>query len=155
MLSLFVCVSLLAGCAGRFPLPDQVPVGTDVMRPEPRPDSEARTLSPTSATPEQFDTTTPAERAAASAPSEQRERQLGKTLTTLGNPSEPGFWLKTPLVDAPMQGRVVFPSNGNSVAVDLIPIDGPPTAGSRISLPAMRLLGAPLAGVPELVVFAG
>ena len=56
-------------------------------------------------------------------------------------------------MDAPAQGRVEYPETGKSAQVELIPIDGAATAGSRISLPAMRLLGAPLTGLVTLRVF--
>lgn len=105
--------------------------------------------------PEDLDTTTAAERAAAIAPPPSGEREMGRTITSLGDPVDPGFWLETPLVSEPGKGRVVYPATGQSVAVDLRPIDGPATGGSRISLPAMRLLGAPLTGLPELIVYAG
>jgi hypothetical protein len=39
------------------------------------------------------------------------------------------------------------------VRVELRPIEGPATGGSRISLAALRLLGASLAGLPEVEVF--
>jgi hypothetical protein len=105
--------------------------------------------------PEDLDSTTTAERAAALAPPPSGERELGRTVTSLGDPVDPGFWLETPLVTKPGKGRVVYPATGQSVAVDLRPIEGPATGGSRISLPAMRLLGAPLTGLPELIVFEG
>jgi hypothetical protein len=67
---------------------------------------------------------------------------LGETVASLGNPSEPGLWLKTPLVKAQTLGRVSY--NGKSANVTLIPIEGPATAGSRMSLQAFQTLGAPL-----------
>ncbi|MFK7938926.1 MAG: hypothetical protein AB8B82_06075 [Roseovarius sp.] len=104
---------------------------------------------------EEFDTTTAEQRsdALAEASDAASERDLGLTVASLGSPTEPGFWLKTPLVSAPTKGKVVYPATGKSVAVDLIPIDGPKTAGSRMSLPAMRLIDAPLTGLPEVQVF--
>ncbi|MCZ7675957.1 MAG: hypothetical protein M5U35_08950 [Roseovarius sp.] len=39
------------------------------------------------------------------------------------------------------------------MAVDLIPLDAAPGAGSRISLAAMRLIEADLTALPELRVF--
>ncbi|MGC8202913.1 hypothetical protein ACP2AV_09440 [Aliiroseovarius sp. PTFE2010] len=51
------------------------------------------------------------------------------------------------------QGRVVYPDTGKSVAVELIPIDGDAGAGSRLSLPAMRLLEAALTGLPTVQVY--
>ena len=172
------CVSLaalmLAGCDGTFSNgvgrpkspPESVEStgeqGETGMRPAARPTSLATTplASPKPArsarTAEQFDTTTNEQRAEAveaTAPA-GAERKLGQTVGSLGNPAEPGFWLKTPLVSKPQKGRVVYPSSGKSVAVDLIPIDGPKTAGSRVSLAALRLLGAPLTGLPDLIVYA-
>ena len=120
------------------------------LRAAPKPPAAARTA-------EQFDTTSAADRAkAAAAPADPTgERRLGVTVATLGDPSKPGFWLETPLAAQPGTGRVVFPGTGQSSQVELIPIDGPATAGSRISLAAMRLIGAPLTGLPEIEVYSG
>ncbi len=78
---------------------------------------------------------------------------LGRSVATLGNAAEPGLWLKTPLVRATRPGRVHLPQTGKSVAVTLIPIEGPATAGSRLSLAAMQALGAPLTDLIEVDVF--
>lgn len=110
---------------------------------------------PTARTADQFDTTTAEDRAEAlSAPQDVGERALGSTIASLGSPTDPGIWLKTPLVGAVAQGRVEYPVNGKSVNVELRPSGGAVGAGSQISLAAMRLLGAPLTGLPELLVFA-
>ncbi|MCZ4351142.1 hypothetical protein O4H61_01300 [Roseovarius aestuarii] len=100
-----------------------------------------------------FDTTTAKDRAKAQqvAPG---GKDLGLTIATLGAAGEPGFWLKTPLVSASGKGRVVYAQSGKEVQVDLIPIEGPKTAGSRMSLGALRLIDAPLAGLTEVRVFA-
>lgn len=103
---------------------------------------------------EDFDTTTPEQRAAAVIDAPDLEKNLGLTIASLGSASEPGFWLKTPLVSVPTKGRVEYSANGKSVQVDLIPIDGPKTAGSRMSLAALRLIEAPLTGLPEVRVFS-
>lgn len=173
----FFCLLALAACAQAVPESRPEAPGADVgedmvaeggrLRPKARPASLSGTSTSTSAprpprgarTVAQFDTTSKAERAAATAPpkptgSAGGEKKLGRTIASLGSPTEPGFWLKTPLVDDPTPGRAVYTANGKSVKVDLIPIDGPATAGSRMSLPALRLLDAPLAGLPELEVFA-
>jgi hypothetical protein len=110
-----------------------------------RPPASART-------PDEFDTTSEAQKVAAATP-EAGGRDLGMTIASLGAPGEPGFWLKTPLVDALAQGRVVYPVNGKSVKVDLIPLDAAPGAGSRMSLAALRVIEAPLTGLPEVQVF--
>jgi len=78
---------------------------------------------------------------------------LGRSVASLGNAAEPGLGLKTPLVRTTRPGRVHNPQTGQSVAVTLIPIDGPATAGSRLSLAAMQALGAPLTGLIEVDVF--
>ena len=125
-------------------------------RPEVKPSSALGAPPPENArTIEALDTTSESERdAALEVPSSTGERALGKTIASLGSPTEPGFWLKTPLVTSETQGRVFYTETGKSVQVTLIPIDGPETAGSRISLAALRLLEAPLAGLPEVDVFS-
>lgn len=80
---------------------------------------------------------------------------LGRTVASLGNASEPGLWLKTPLVSVEGPGRVIYPVTGRSIPVTLIPIDGPATAGSRLSMQAMQALGASLTDLPEIEVSAG
>jgi hypothetical protein len=100
---------------------------------------------------DEFDTTTAEEREAAAAPV-SAERSLGTTVVSLGDPARPGFWLETSLVSAAGSGRVVYPETGQSAQVELIPIDG---GGSRMSLPAMRLIGVPLTGLVEVQVFSG
>lgn len=106
------------------------------------------------ATPAQLDTTTPQQRAAAAqAPaSTSAETRLGTTVGSLGNPSEGGFWIKTPLVQARAQGRIVNPATGKSAQVELIPLTGGGT-GSQVSLPALQLLGVPLTDLPTLEVY--
>lgn len=103
----------------------------------PPPTSQARTA-------DALDTTTPEQRAAASAPATAGGRALGTTVASLGSATEPGLWIKTPLVEAEAQGRVTNPATGKSSTVTLIPIAGSATAGSRMSLAALRLIGASL-----------
>ncbi len=108
-------------------------------------------------TQEALDTTTKEQRQKAAAPAtpEARAKLLGITVASLGSPTEPGFWLKTPLVKSETSGRVTNKKNGKSSAVTLIPIDGPVTGGSRLSLPAMRLIEASLTELAELEVTLG
>ncbi len=152
---------ILAGCDGKFsqgglfkPKPDVSAKvqSDDGPRPVARPEGAVAKPAATAHTVEQFDTTTPKQRAEAASAS-GGARKLGATIASLGNPAEAGFWIKTPLVSKAGKGRVEYPATGKSVAVDLIPIDGPKTAGSRVSLAALRLLGTPLTGLPELIVF--
>jgi len=79
--------------------------------------------------------------------------ELGSTIVSLGAAGEPGMWLKTPLVDREQKGRVYH--NGLWLAVTLIPIEGEATAGSRMSLAAMRALELPLTELTEVRVTAG
>ncbi|MDV4143888.1 hypothetical protein [Shimia sp. FJ5] len=78
--------------------------------------------------------------------------ELGTTVVSLGAASEPGMWLKTPLVTREGKGRVYY--NGLWLAVTLIPIEGASTAGSRMSLAAMRALEMPLTELSEVRVTA-
>lgn len=146
---------LLPAACGRFGVSDEElapPPG--MTRPMPRPGSGV--VPPDATTVDAFDTTTAAERAAAQAkPQSSGETRLGRTVATLGNPADPGFWIETPLVQKVGPGRVVAVANGTAIALELRPISGPASAGSRISLPALRLLDVGLTGLHELDVFAG
>lgn len=109
----------------------------------------------TARTVDDFDTTTAGERAAAlqRAESEGGQTDLGVTIATLGDVTQTGIWLKTPLVSQAAKGRVELSGTGASVAVDLIPLEAEPGAGSRISLAAMRLLEIDLTSLAELRVY--
>ncbi|MEL6121794.1 MAG: hypothetical protein AAFR49_19210 [Pseudomonadota bacterium] len=146
--------SALAGCSA-------IPQGLFGQREDPQPTiSVAPTLEEGEAplgatTAEEFDTTSEDDRAAAleGATSTGGETDLGTTIASLGDVTQTGFWLKTPLVSAPTKGRVQFTENGKAVAVDLIPLEGEPGSGSRISLAAMRLLEVDLTALADLQVF--
>ncbi|MEP3921020.1 hypothetical protein [Ascidiaceihabitans sp.] len=83
-------------------------------------------------------------------PPAQASGALGTTVASLGSPAEPGLWLKTPLVKTQTSGTVSY--NGTSAQVTLIPIEGPKTAGSRMSLQAFQTLGASLTDLVEVAV---
>ena len=121
---------------------------TGALTSAPPPPPEARTA-------EALDTTSIEQRAEAAASPAETTTPLGKTVVSLGSPTEPGFWLKTPLVQLESPGRVTNPANGKSSAVRLIPIEGPATAGSRMSLAAMRLIELPLTELGEVEVSLG
>lgn len=104
-------------------------------------------------TAEQFDTTTPQERAAAAARGTAGGALLGETVASLGNPAEPGFWLLTPLVTTPATGRVVSVTTGQAAEVELRPSGGAEGAGSELSLAAFRLLGVSLTDLAVLRVY--
>ncbi|MFD1344232.1 hypothetical protein [Litorisediminicola beolgyonensis] len=112
---------------------------------------------PSARTEEEFDTTTVEERAAASAaPADPAgEVLLGTTVASLGDPARSGFWIETPLTDDAGPGRVVYPATGLSSQVEIIPIPGEATAGSRLSLSAMRLIEAPLTDLPTVELYEG
>ncbi|MEP5154824.1 hypothetical protein [Planktotalea sp.] len=162
MKRLMMIAALFAlGACAQQPVETEVPVdeatlGTDQTRPKARPAGLGRVVPKAAKTAEEFDVTTEEERkAAAAVPVEGGEKALGLTVASLGDPTQAGFWIKTPLVSAQTSGRVVYPGNGKSVQVDLIPIEGAETAGSRLSLAAFRVLEAPLTELPEVEVFSG
>jgi len=139
---------------GADPPVPEVRDGSDRIHPRARPG----TSGPTGGQPrtaEALDTTSAGERAAAldAAAPAGGETDLGVTVASLGAVGEPGIWLRTPLVTRPGRGRVEYPEKGTAVAVDLIPMQAEPGAGSRISLAAMRLLEADLTALPELRVY--
>ena len=152
-LILILPVAALAGCSspafqGVFgpapPVPDTVPA--PMPRAAPPPPETAVTV-------EEFDTTSPADRAAAVAPATAvGARVLGTTIAALGSPAEPGVWLKTPLVTSLTPGQVDY--QGMTINLDLRPSGGAAGSGSQISLAAMRLIEAPLTSLPELTVRA-
>ncbi|MCC7320908.1 MAG: D-galactarate dehydratase [Rubellimicrobium sp.] len=151
--ALVAALLLLGGCAalssppGDAPAPviDEAPEATLAAAPPPPP--AARTA-------EEFDTTSAEQRAAATAaPAVAQEVRLGTTIASLGPPAEAGLWLRTGLVTGTVMGRVEYPATGKSVTLELRPSGGAAGGGSEISLAAMRLLEAPLTGLPELVVF--
>lgn len=149
------CALLLAGCAD-LPFDQGEPqVVTPVETTETvDPLSEAAPPPTNAVTVEQFDTTTAAERAAAAeTPAAATETQLGTVIATLGNPTDPGFWVKTALVSAPRAGRLQDPATGASVQVELRPLDAESDTDGQTSLAALRTLGVPLTGLPELQVY--
>lgn len=75
-----------------------------------------------------------------------------KTVAGLGDPARPGLWLETPLVQQEQPARIVGPGGGE-VRVTLLPIPGASTAGSRMSLDAMRQIGVPLTELVEVTVY--
>ncbi|MBT0956284.1 hypothetical protein IV417_02700 [Alphaproteobacteria bacterium KMM 3653] len=158
-----IALIALGGCTAVNVEPGTAASAEGQVRPVARPgalDTQTRIVAappPVSArTEEQFDTTTAEERAAAAAvPAAPAEKRLGVTIASLGDPTDPGFWAETPLVSTLTQGRLEYPGSGKSVQVELRPISGPAGAGSRVSLPAFRVLEAPLTALPELVVYSG
>lgn len=137
------------------PFGQQQPVEDAAQAPAETAPLNATTVSVQANTPEALDTTTEEERAEAVAEAQATggAQALGSTIASLGSVAEGGIWIKTPLVKTTAKGRVDYPEKGTSVAVELIPLDGDPGAGSRLSLAAMRLLEADLTSLPEVQVF--
>lgn len=149
---------MLSGCTqmqamrpvSGVPAPDALPpppaeIAAVVMAPPPP--AAARTAA-------QFDTTTQAQKDAASAPSTGEGRLLGETVASLGDPGQPGLWIRTPLTDVPGSGRIEYGATGRSAVVQIIPSGGAAGSGSQVSLAALRLLEAPLTDLPTIMVFA-
>ncbi|KEO56123.1 hypothetical protein [Thioclava pacifica] len=142
-------IAPLAGCAtlGLKPAPKAAAPASapsPVVAPVPK---------PTATSAEALDTTTAAQRAEAAERPAGGEARLGTTIASLGDPTQPGFWVRTGLVSAEAEGRIEDPKTGKSAKVTLIPSGKPAGAGSEVSLPALRLLEVPLTELPELVVY--
>lgn len=145
--------ALVSGCAGgvslhlpsRKPAPVEAPPGDVPQTAAPIPAAAAHTA-------EALDTTTKAQRVAATAPAPRPEHELGRSVVALGDPTDPGFWAKTPLVKDPQDGRLVYPETGASVLVELRPLEG--ASGTQVSLAALRVLGTSLTALPELIIYA-
>ncbi len=153
-----LCLAILAGCAqlqalrpaGTAPPPAALPpppAGIAAVVSAPPPPAAARTAA-------QFDTTTQAQKDAASAPSSGEGRLLGETVASLGDPGQPGLWIRTALTDVPGSGRIEYAATGRSAVVQLIPSGGAAGSGSQVSLAALRLLEAPLTDLPTVTVYA-
>lgn len=125
---------------------DAARVAADKVTKAPPPRASARTAA-------QFDTVSKEQKAAAAKPPAASEVRLGRSVASLGDPTEAGLWVKTPLVASAAPGRVSNPVNGKSAKVDLQPLSGPVSGGSQISLSAMRLLGISLTDLPEVEIF--
>lgn len=157
-------LTLVTGCGmveRVWPRPSPAPDAPVVVPEVPQESAQAPVLAPETTAPppaaaartvEALDTTTPEQRAAAVAPPQEPETSVGTTIVSLGSPTEPGLWLKTPLVKEETQGRVRNPANGKSSLVTLLPLEGPQTAGSRMSLAAMRLIELSLTDLSEVEV---
>ncbi|WP_308917924.1 hypothetical protein [Jannaschia sp. LMIT008] len=69
---------------------------------------------------------------------------LGTETVALGDPAEPGLWVKTDLVSAEVAGKATA-AGGTGIALTLRPLGG--AGGAQISLSALQALGLPLAGL--------
>ncbi|MEM9127297.1 MAG: hypothetical protein AAGB28_16020, partial [Pseudomonadota bacterium] len=91
------------------------------------------------------DTSTQVESAAYTQPATTTATWSGAktTVAGLGDPTTPGRWMETPLVDTEVTARVVVPRTGAQAYITLVPVAGPEGGGSRLSLDAMRALLVP------------
>ncbi|NND17561.1 MAG: hypothetical protein HKN98_03185 [Silicimonas sp.] len=142
---LIVASLVVAGCTEMGMQVEPVPVDGAVAA-----SGAAPPPPPTARSVEDFDTTTDAQRVAAASPT-TGGTLLGTTVASLGDATEPGFWIRTPLAKAVGTGRLVYPETGKSVEVELRPTE---SGSSRVSLAALRVLQAPLTGLPMLEVYA-
>lgn len=108
-------------------------------------------LNPVSEPAADLDTVSAAERARAQ--EARGGKRLGTTIASLGDPTREGLWVRTPLVRAQAEGRIEDPKTGASVAVQLLPLDAAPGAGSQVSLSAMNAMNLSLTALPEIAVF--
>lgn len=77
----------------------------------------------------------------------------GFTVASLGDATQPGLWIETPLVDRERVATVVAP-NGTTVEVTARPSGGERGSGSRLSLAAFQALGLNLTSLPTVTVIA-
>ncbi len=126
----------------------------ETLRPQARPDRGVRTLGAAGLRPEALDQTSAEERAAALAPAATRTQLLGETLASLGNPADPGLWLRTGLVTRVTQGRIELKQGNGSLNIELRPSGAPAGGGSQLSLAAFTSLGLPLTQLVDLHVYA-
>lgn len=145
-LALFPALVVVAGCDLIAPLePSPVFGPTDASSPiDPAAPSEVVETAEV-----REDTGPDASEPVAEAP---RPSAGGDTVASLGDPARAGLWLETPLVSAQSSGTVRVKETGRNLEVTLIPIPGEATAGSRLSVEAMRALGVGLADLVELQV---
>jgi len=150
------CLIALAGCTGTFPGVQTTAPVTETVDPVIDPETPMST-SPQASTTAMSPQARPADLKIAEPFVEEvqtaelppppkpevKPTSFGTTVATLGDPTQPGIWIKTPLISKRQKGRIVA-ANGKEVVADFIPLDGPATAGSRMSLPAMQALGLAL-----------
>lgn len=78
---------------------------------------------------------------------------LGEVVVSLGDPTQPGLWVKSTLVDVPTPGRLIT-QDGATLTVDLLPLGAAADGGAQISLEALRALGLPLTGLAPITLSA-
>lgn len=137
----------VSGCAnlpanGNAPAPRPVPIARSAAAP---------VLGGPAQSASALDTVTEAEKTAAraAAASAPAGGELGQVTVALGDPADPGLWVKSALVNADTPGTVRT-QGGEAIAVTLRPLGS--EGGAQISLPALRALGLPLTGLSPVVL---
>ncbi|MBL4628627.1 MAG: hypothetical protein JKY00_11440 [Roseicyclus sp.] len=77
----------------------------------------------------------------------------GFTVASLGDATQPGLWIETPLVDRERLATIVAP-DGTTVVVTARPSGGERGSGSRLSLAAFQALDLSLTSLPTVTVIA-
>ncbi len=160
-LAFLISATLALGACDRLALPDSLRPGGGGAQAAPATGGTAQSTlvappASVSAKPAALDTVSEAEKnaaraAAAAAPA---GGELGQVTVSLGDPAEPGLWVKSALVTSERTGTVRTGS-GESIAVMLKPLESE-ASGAQISLPALRALGLPLTGLhPVTLASAG
>ena len=147
---------LLGACAEVSAVRDRLSGGEELeVAPETPPDIADVVAAPPprsgANTADALDTTTEEQRAAATAAPESEGQALGEVTASLGDPTDPGIWMRTGLVSSRQSGRVEVADTGRTATVELIPLDG--DGGAQLSLAAMRILQVPLTELPSVRVF--
>lgn len=146
----------------------QLPIGNRPAEPAPAPApapaagaaggtaaSPAAVLSGPSTSAAALDTVSETEKEAARAAAAAAPAggELGTVTVALGDPADPGLWVKSDLVSADTAGTVRT-GGGEAIAVTLRPLGS--DGGPQISLSALQALGLPLAGLhPVTLARAG
>ncbi|PWJ12521.1 hypothetical protein [Jannaschia seohaensis] len=154
-LAAILLVPLVLGACAKLPFGAEEEASTPppqaASAPERTPAPVARPDVATAA-PEAFDTVSEAEKEAArvAAQSAPTGGELGRVTVSLGDPADPGLWVKSALVTSEQPGTVRT-ETGEAIAVTLRPI-GDGAGGPQISLPALRALGLPITGLHPVIL---
>jgi hypothetical protein len=153
--------ALAAGCA-QLPNPfARGPAASVEPAPLPRPtEAVASSVAPPTAppaavasAPEALDTVSEAEKQAArEVAATASDTALGQVTVALGDPADPGLWVKSDLVSSERPGTVRT-GGGEAIAVTLRPL-GAGDGGAQISLSALQALGLPLTGLHPVTLAA-
>lgn len=143
----------LAGCENGMPLGGGGYTGGMKGAPQPAPRTAASVQTTATADMGAATPVAATDSGAAAAVAAGAKGSLGTTVASLGAAGQGGLWLKTPLVKAKTNGRIVNTETGKSANVTLMPLAGG-GSGSQASIGALQAVGAGLTDLPTLEVFA-